>query len=443
MTLDRFFFKCSIIAILPLCLSSCAGYTAKPLPETSTLAMDAAAIEKDGVLRSKGVDLSDGIDSNEIVILALQRNPDLKLAQDDELIAERSMAGNSPESQISLGYGDIVGQKIGTYDAGVGFDIASLLSMPSRYRMENEEQHKATLSRIWQEWQIAQQARILFVQSYYQKKIVDTLTETADLMNRKIEHLDEALGAGNVAISGVAVELAARSDVRSKLNDSEKLQLQTQSALADLVGFSPEFNFDLQGELKVEAHADKDVEELLVSLPRRRPDLAALNASYRLEEEKVYQAVLAQFPRVTIGFNRTRDSANITESVFGISLNIPIFYRSKGAVHLEEAIRQRQWDEYQGRLNATTSELKRLLIERKLLTGQINSHKTGLPRLEAVSNQASSALSSGNIDALTFSDLRMAYLNSKLELFGLEEQLIEREVAIETLIGSELPPQNN
>ncbi|MBC7530951.1 MAG: TolC family protein [Oligoflexus sp.] len=433
-------FPLLILAAVSLAaLQSCASYSAMPLPETSSLISNLETFPKRAELEAKGVNFVDGINSTEFVTLALELSPELQLVRDDERIAERSMLGSSSGSNLSLGYGDILGQKIGTFDAGMGFDINSLVSMPSRKRQERDERRRGSLARIWQEWQVAEQARIVFAKYYFQSKILSSLMETSRLINEKIEHMDEALREGEVAISIVAVELSSRSDIISKINDAEKAQLQNASALAALLGSSPDLKLDLQYDLQLKTHSDEEIAHALESLPRRRPDLAALQISYKQEEEKVYQAVLAQFPSLTVGFTRSRDNSNVTDSIVGITLNIPIFYRGRDGVRLEEATRQKQWDEYQIRLNQSVADLKRLVMERRLLVKQIEMSRLELPRLEKASKQANAALIAGNIDALTYSDIRMAYLNKKIESFTLDELLIDREISIETLIGNELP----
>ena len=437
----RSFLRFTLTTVVLAALNACVSYSAKPLPESSSLVshFHLDSFPRKAELEAKGVNFADGLNSSEFVTLAVELSPDLQLVRDDELIAERSMLGNSPGSVLSLGYGEILNKPIGTYNAGIGFDVNSLLTLPSRKRQEREERRRGSLARIWQEWQVAGQARIIFARYYFQSKILNSLLETSKLINEKIEHMDEALKEGEVAISIVAVELSSRSDINSKINDAEKAQLQNSSDIAALLGFSPDLKLDLQYDLQLKSHTDEEVEHALESLPRRRPDLAALQISYKQEEEKVYQAVLAQFPSLSIGFTRSRDNSNVTDSIVGITLNVPIFYRGKDGVRLEEATRQKQWDEYQNRLNQSVADLKRIMMERRLLLKQMEMVRIELPRLEKASQQANSALTSGNIDALTYSDIRMAYLNKKIQSFTLDELLIDREITIETLIGAELP----
>ncbi len=426
-----------LAAVFPFLLSTgCALYHPQPLPESPNLIKDLSHFPERALLESKGVRFEDGINSSEFLLIALEMSPDLKLARDDELISQRNISGNSPESQITLGYGEILGQPIGTFDTGVGFDVRSLISTPSRRRQEKAERRRGSLAREWQEFQIAEAARVLFAKYHYQNKMLEILDEAYAILSEKIAKMDEALKAGDVSMAIVAVELSARGDLNSKRHDAEKSCLQTRVDIHRLLGFDPDLDFILDFDLKIDPMTDDAVDRSISTIAKRRPDLIALQLGYDQQEERVYQAVLAQFPTLTLGFSRSRDNSNVTDSIVGLTLNLPVFYRGEDGVRLEEANRQKLWDEYQGRLNQTTADVKRLKAERILLSRQLAFLNQELPRLEAASSKASEALASGDIDALTFADLRSAFLNRKLEALNLEESLIESNLAIETLVGT-------
>src|SRR3981081_2390015 len=65
------------------------------------------------------------------------------------------------------------------------------------------------------------------------------------------------------------------------------------------------------------------IEKLLPDLPRRRPDLIALQRGYAAEEMRYRAAILAQFPALGICFTRASDTSNIHTTGLGITLSLP------------------------------------------------------------------------------------------------------------------------
>ena len=56
-------------------------------------------------------------------------------------------------------------------------------------------------------------------------------------------------------------------------------------------------------------------------------------------------AVLAQFPRVNIGFSQLRDTTNVVTSGFGVTIDLPVFDRNQGHIAIERATRKQLFDE--------------------------------------------------------------------------------------------------
>ena len=103
----------------------------------------------------------------------------------------------------------------------------------------------------------------------------------------------------------------------------------------------------------------------------QRPDLQALQAGYRSQEEKFRGAVLAQFPALNVGLTRARDTSGLYSVGFGLTLSLPVFNRNRGNIAIEDATRKKLYDEYQNRLNGAYSEIALALENLPLLRSQL------------------------------------------------------------------------
>ena len=181
------------------------------------------------------------------------------------------------------------------------------------------------------------------------------------------------------------------------------------------------------------------VERLLQDLPRRRPDLIALQFGYTAQENRYRAAILAQFPSLHVGFQKARDTSDIHTTGFNISLTLPIFSGNRGPIAVERATRQRLHAEYDQRLDAADSALHRILAEQRIIRRQLQEVDEGLAALSQAAEKTEDAFRARNIDALAFASLQTALLAKKIEKINLEQLILEQRVALQTLAGGELP----
>jgi hypothetical protein len=63
--------------------------------------------------------------------------------------------------------------------------------------------------------------------------------------------------------------------------------------------------------------------------------------------------------------------------------------------------------------------------------------------LRKTSASAETAYRQGNIDETSYVNLRVALINREIEVVGLEQLILEQRVAMQTLVGGELPIKSN
>ncbi len=433
-------------------VAACASYQAKPLPAHPTLlkSIPHLVIERYRMplssLAGHPFTPDDGLDMTETAILAVINNPELKVSRDERGIARAELvsAGILPNPQLSLGLDHPTNDGPGlvnAWNAGISADIAALVARNAGIASARAEKRSTDLTILWQEWQVVQQARLLFIGIMEQVKLQKELASYRELLNDRYQRERHALNEGDTTVTEVSADLAALRDSDASMNELARKLQKNRDDLKALLGLSPDTELVLNGSAVVEEVDQKQVDDDLAHLSERRPDLLALRAGYEAQEERLRKAVLAQFPALSIGFTRARDTSGIYTTGVGVTLSLPIFDRNQGAIAVEKATRERLYDEYQSRLNSSYSEVNSLYGQTVLLQKQYDDAKRDLPELEKTEKAAQEALTAGNLDIASYVDLRSALLKKRMDIISLEQSLFEERIALRTLLAAELPAQ--
>jgi outer membrane protein TolC len=434
------------IALLPGCVS----YRAQPLNPNSTLPHRIPDLTIDprqmpqAELASHRFDPSDGLDFTEVAMLAVVNNPDLRTARADAGIwhAQAFAAGLLPDPQLSL-TADLPdpGQsaKATAYNLGLHYDINALLTRSPRRAAARKDARKADLNLLWLEWQVVAQARVLFVRLTESAQLRDALEQDRVLFADVYGRTQAALDRGLLTLVSVTPHLTALQDVLRLIHDLERQVNLSRHDLNALLGVSPEVAVPLVGPAAVPELDEAAVEAMMPDLPRRRPDLIALQAGYAAQELRYRVAILGQFPALNVGFTRAQDTTPIHTTGLSVSLSLPIFSRNRGPIAIERATRQKLFEEYQARLDLAVNGVHRILTEQRINRRQLAEVDRGFADLARAATNTQDALRSRDIDALTFANLQAALLAKRIEKISLEQSILEQQVALQTLAGGDLP----
>jgi outer membrane protein TolC len=440
------------VLLFCLALSGCATYQPQALKPALPQPVPLAQISVDA--RSLGFpelaghrfDPSDGLDETEVATLAVVNNPTLKLARDDAAIAEAQAfsAGLLPDPQVALS-GDLSNSGgVGAtraFSLGLSYDIAPLILRGANVGATRSEARKANLTLLWQEWQVISQARLLFVKLVHGRRIIAVLEQNRTLFADRVERTTEAQQRGLMTSDVVITNVAALQDVVKQLFDQQRQMGQNARDLNALLGLDAGVDVALQESTDGAFPDQVAVPAAIADLPRRRPDLLALAAGYDAQDQRYRGAVLAQFPALNVGLSRARDSSNIYSKSVGITLSLPFLNRNRGNIAIEKATRQKLFDEYQQRLQASRNEIEGILRQRELDLTQLAQVSAAVTRFEATLARSNLAFRSNNIDALAYASARAALLAKQVEQINLQQQLAEQRVALQTLLGVEARAQ--
>jgi outer membrane protein TolC len=439
------------IPLLLAGLAGCAVYRDKPLQMQPTSPQQvphltiAAGQMPLPELAAHRYDPNDGLDMTEVAMLAVVNNPDLKIARDEAGIASTQAfaAGLLPDPQLSASAdfptGDVPGSNYTAFSYGLSYDVGALLTRSSVKAAAEAEKRKTDLNLLWQEWQVVARARLLFIRNLEQDRLMAVLRENRQLLAKRYDRSRQALAEGNVTLDAVSADFGALQDMDRQINELQRQVRQNGYALNALLGLAPDVKLHLVGESRLPELDAKRIEIFLPQLASRRPDLLALKAGYESEDQRLRQAIIAQFPDVTIGLTRARDTSDVATLGFGVTMNLPLFNRNRGNVAIEQATRQRLYDEFQARLNGAVSEIRSILTDQELLERQLSNVREGVADAGRLSERAEAAYRAGNVTEMAYISLRGALLGKRLEEIALEQKILEQRVALQTLIGGEIP----
>ena len=442
-------------ALLGVCLlSACTSYAPQALPTGVNLPASAAAVPIQAAqlpfrqLTTHIYNPADGLDSDEVAMLAVANNPQLRATRDALGLARAQAfsAGLLPDPQLNYGADHptnyVPGGAVNSYGAVLTYDINALLLRSSRKQAAEYDVQRVNNELLWQEWQVVSQARLLFVRLLAQDEQLRTLQASQSLLADRYRASRVALAQGNVTADFAASDLLASQVVERQYRDLQRSRLQNRAALNALLGLAESAEPRLVGDAPP---VSLDIAALRTDIPQllqQRPDMRALQAGYQSQEEKFRGAVLAQFPALNVGLTRARDNTGIDSMGFAISLSLPVFNRNRGNIAIAQASRKQLYDEYQMRLNSAYGEITLALQNIPLLQAQLERIQQGAADLQGVAQHADAAFQAGNLTAPDYVRIQTAVLDKRNETINLTESLAEQRIALETLLGPDLPERS-
>lgn len=430
-------------------LGGCASYQPMTLPQSEALVhgvrqlqVDTATMP-DAALAAHRFDPSDGLDITEVAMLAVANSPDLRLARAEAGVtrAQAFSAGLLPDPQLALTRESVLGSPAGAtvaFTAGLTVDIAALLARSSVRAAGAADERKTHLDLLWQEWQTVAKARLLFVRIDAITRSQEVLGQQRVQLRQRLELAQSAVRRGLITNDAATPQLAAYEDANRQWNDQERQGNQARHDLAALLGVAPELPLVLTGPAEVDGMDEAQVRDAIAESPRRRPDLLALQAGFEAEDGRYRGALRAQFPAITVGPTRSRDTSNVNTAGFSLGISLPLFNRNRGNIAIESATREKLRLDYQQRLDATAIEAHRLLAEQAILRRQLAEMDASLPSLAQAAEQAGKAFAADDIDALTLTSVESALLARRLERIAAGQALQEQAIALQALLGTHL-----
>jgi len=400
--------------------------------------------------RDHAVSVKDGLDEMDVVLLAVLNSPKLRAArmQMGEAAARLIKAGLLPDPQFSTSFDFPTGNDpslMSGYNFGLGFDLQSLITRGARVSAATQRARATWFHVLWQEWQVIQQARMLYRRALIQQRQMEVMRDQYLQSRHTWEGRKTALSQGNATLDQEGLALAPMMNARAAWMEARRQYNATIHGLTRLIGVAPSVQLPLSmpsgglESLLVRPPEGRVLRRLLSSIGKRRPDLLALRSGYEAQEASVREQILAQFPSFTIGANRLRDTGGVWTLGPFVNLNLPLLNGNRGNVAVARATRGRLHAEYHDQLTSAYVQASQLAQDQSLAFDEWRALVARLPTLEVTAKRMANALRAGEIDMLTFTTLRNAYFSQQIRSLTLEQALLEQSVALDTLTGTLLP----
>jgi outer membrane protein, heavy metal efflux system len=447
---------------LLLTLNSCAlyqGYQPKLITEDAVarelrpkslnfLRIQASQINHP-TLRPVRLDPANGITPTQAAIIAVLANPKLRADRNRRGVAEAQLiqAGILPNPSVSYSIDPVTGGitkgTVPGYGVTASWDVTSLITRPAKVNAAKRNVDSVSLDVAWDEWQAAEAARI----ATYRLVALEEELETAKQIEQSAQQDAELLRKAVAAHSKTELDLATAESTRfdalstslATAGDLEKQELE----LRRFLGLPPGAKLAIRKGLVLPTHISAPSQpELLQGLPQRRLDLLALQKGYQSEEETLRAAVLAQFPRISLGLTKASDTTDVHTVGINPTIDIPLFDRNQGSIAIEKATRQKLFDEYTDRIFEARADIAVALSAIHSLNLQIDAAGAAIPIAQNQLDTARAAFQAGNTDIVTYEAARREHDTRALQLIKLKEQLVQAGSALEIASGRFIPSLN-
>lgn len=432
-----------------LLVSGCSFPPARPLPADPDLArrpsvsdssvLAAASSLHHPLLPAIQVDPADGLSPDEAAALALVMNPSLAAARATpaEAAADVNSAGLFPNPSADVAVEDPYGAGseglVQVLNLALTIETRPFVTRGARIAAAEAEERRVELDLIWQEWQVAQAARLEATRLAWLER--RTALARAELENETeaSARLEQAFDAGDATADQLGVQIAAREKVRADLIVLEQTRTETRSTLLALLGQpDPESLRVAPAATEPYVGPPPDPAQLAAFCLASRIDLQALRAAYDGQEAKLRQAVLEQIPNVTVGFARNRDESEIKFLGGFVTLGLPIFDRSQGAIALASATRERLGLELEARATEARSAVDEAVAMLDLVRIRLPEISRGVEPLVRLEETERIAEESGDVDWLAYETIRLAALDQQLQQAALAQLAAETRIGLET-----------
>jgi outer membrane protein TolC len=434
----------------------CLKYEAKPL--TPAAVGQALALPDEGALRIAAADLRHpalkpvtldpgrGMSPDEVAVLAVVVNPDLRAVRDRRAAAGAQViqAGLLPDPQLTAAvdvpYASSPPDNFTAYNVGVGWDVTSLITRDAKRRAAAAAAASVDLDVLWQEWQTAEAAKVAAYNVLAIRAQLDAavqadrhLADNLAVVRRAVERHERTL------VDLPAAEAASR-DAHTAVVSLEGDLRRQRLALNRAIGFPPDARIVLRDDGGLPASLTPPAPAALMKdLQSRRLDLLALRRGYESQDQTLRAAILGQFPKINLGFNAARDTSDVRTVGVGVGIDVPLFDRNQGVIATERATRRRLFDEYAARVFAARADIATAVEDIRAANALIADADAAVPALERLVRTYGAAMRQGNADVLSYYNAVAALDQKRIAAIKLRQQLIQNWVALEIAAGRYLP----
>lgn len=433
-------------ALLAAALAGCAHYAPAPLrdpvavlasPDLALMSADATRIDRP-YLTPQPIDLGQPLTPNQLAILAVLENPDLKAlrARNGVTDAQAFAARLLPDPSLAANFDKIVSgpDVFNGYGAQLGFDLNLLRTRGVQVASGEASRRQVRLDLAWAEWQAAGQARLLGVRVLSLAEQLDIARVSAAAAQRLFEATERAAGRGDLAAGDLDARRQVTFDAADRARTAERELVTARGDLNRQLGLPPTMLLRLApGAAPPTLPAAAVLTDQALT---RRLDLHALRAGYDGAEAGLHLAVLEQFPNLSLTVAGARDTADNKTIGPAIGFSLPLWNRNRGNIAIARSTRAQLKAEYEARLFQTRAEIEAAAAGIMAARRQRAELLAQLPALRRYADATSRAAARGDLAPATADAAQQAVRDRTLTLAQLDQQIAEQAIALELLSGS-------
>jgi outer membrane protein TolC len=424
------------VGVLLLTLSACARYTALPLDASAHYATRVDTLVSTHARQAP-------FDEAAITQLILENSPALKLAalRRAEARGQAASAALPPNPSLSGSLGYLLsGAGDGTaWTAALSQPVNGWITLRARREEARASVAEVDATLAWEAWQAIARGRQLVADISFNERLAATQQQMAALLRAHEEVLAKAEARGDIEASATAPVAQAASEAAQAFAETERTLATQRRDLHALVGLSYDAALPL-APLPPLAPLDANaVSTAIDALPQHRPDLLALSMGYAAEDARFRVAILSQFPPLSVGYDASQDNSRVTNGGPSLTLDLPLFDRGSAQVDAARASRQRLHDEYSQRIADARDEAQALDAACRAGEATLAAARAIDADARRPSRPPAEALSRGDLDRGTYTDLTAASLARRMAALRTELAVREQRIALETLLGMGMP----
>lgn len=410
------------VAVLAIWLGGCAGLGQQASTDTPNLNRPLAAFDVDATRFGKAApkpypfDPDNGMDGTEVAILAVLNNPQLAAERGDAKVARPQLfaAGLLPRPSLERHPRSSVAQ-------------ALVARVASRMAGTAANGHKIHLTLLWDEWQVAQAARMLYARRLTDQQSLNVLKGFAALFHAQ-QQREQAAGSG-----AADTMLAARLNVERRMAALRSDGAQDRRTLNAVLGLAPDLDLPLVAGKVPSAAGNRAVASSLQRLGRRRPDLVALGIGAGSGDRLLRETVLARFPPIRVALQGAGGEAKASGPA-QVDMQLPFFDDSLGRVDPKLATREYLRHQRQARIARDSDLIRTLQARYAHARRQLRARSASLSRLQESVERARAAYQAGRLPGGAFLTMEKTLLSHQLAWLQDRYAMLELHIAMQSLL---------
>lgn len=385
------------------------------------------------------IDARDGVSPDEAALLAVGNNPQLAALRARRGVARAELvaAGILPNPRIN----GLVGAPFGASEAqvvalggGLSWNVTPLLARSARVASAHQRVVAVDLEVAWQEWQLAQAARLSAIRLIYLSRRIALAREIETTWKKRVAALGGLVASGAVTELELLTSKGALGRARLRRLALAEQRAAAHAALGLAIGVDATETVrpELSWRPKLAAVA---IGPVLAKLPRRRLDLIALAHARRSHDAARRAAVLASVPAIAIGVQVARDADRVGNAAVTLSLELPIFDRNQGARARARARIAQVDAEYDKRLRQARAESVRIARQLAVARDKLETAEDRARTAARLATLSGAAARSGALSVVAAVAMQQRAFAAKLRALQIEQGLAELRLALSAATG--------